>query len=228
MFQRWCPLKCIKQGLPLIVLFSALLLPSYGFAKKQATASLPPLLREVEVMYSKSPTLSAKFSQLTDSVTMTQKKKSSGNLFVKRPSKVRWETNEPDVSLFVSDGSNTWFYTPPFDAEERGQLVERKASETQSKLTTALLTGSFSINKDMKFRQKTPFRYSLTPKPGSAGTVIEAIIDIDAKDKLIKKVTLEHSGGNHTEIRLSEIKLGTALKDALFTFKAPPNTDRVD
>jgi outer membrane lipoprotein-sorting protein len=41
-------------------------------------------------------------------------------------------------------------------------------------------------------------------------------------------VKLEHRGGNRSEIKLSNIELGSALPDELFRFVAPPNTDRIN
>ncbi len=232
MYPKWSPSKCTKriiQIAPFVAWVATLILTtpeSASFAK--TTQELPKLLEEVETLYKKSATLSAEFSQNNDDILLAQKKKSSGKIFVKRPSKVRWETQKPDVSLFMSDGQHSWFYTPPFDEGERGQLIERKASEVQSRLTTSLLSGSFSMARDMKIQQKSPSQFVLIPKPGSAGTVIQAILEVDPNQKWIHKITLDHRGGNHTEIQLSHIQLGVPLEDAFFRFHTPPNTDRVD
>lgn len=190
--------------------------------------TLPKLLRDVEDKYTKAATLSADFNQLTTDAILSHKKKSSGKIYVKRPSKVRWDTQKPDPSLLVSDGKRFWFYTPPFDEGERGQVIEKKSSEIQSKLANALLSGSFSVAKDMKIQQKTPSTFLLIPKPNSAGTVTQATIEVDPDKLLIQKVILDHKGGNRAEISLSQIELGKPLADDLFVFTPPPNTDRVD
>lgn len=189
---------------------------------------LPPLLKEVETLYSKSATLSANFQQTTDSITLAKKKKSFGKIFFKRPSKVRWETQKPDASLFISNGQQSWFYTPPFEEGEKGQVIEKKSSEVQSQLASALLAGSFSVAKQMKIQKKTESQFVLIPKSGTAGTVTKATLDIDPTQKLIKKVTLDHKGGNQTEITLDQIQLAIPLSDDLFNFKIPPNTEKVD
>ena len=147
---------------------------------------------------------------------------------VKRPDKLRWETLHPDMSLLVSDGHTFWFYTPPFDEGEHGQVIEKKSNEINSKLANALLSGRFSVAHDMKFRQESPSKFLLTPKPGTAGTVKRAEIEIDPELKLIQKVTLEHQGGNRSEITLSKIELGKKMGDDAFIFTAPPNTDKVE
>jgi outer membrane lipoprotein carrier protein len=201
-----------------------LLLATPAFAAKK----LPALLQEVEAKYTKAETLMAEFSQVNEVTALKQKKTSSGVLVVKRPNKMRWETLKPDPNILVSDGKKFWYYTPPFDEEERGQLIERKSSEVQSRLANALLSGSFSIARDMKIRKKAATRYELLPKKGTAGTVIRAEIEVDPEKKLIEKVTLEHQGGNRSEITLNNIELGKKLEDGMFRFEAPPNTDRVE
>jgi outer membrane lipoprotein carrier protein len=202
---------------------------SFGYAKPATPAkALPPLLQEVEKKYAESQTLEADFSQSSKDAVLSQNKLSSGKIFVKRPSKIRWETQKPDENLLVSDGKTYWFYTPPFDEGERGQVIEKKSNEVQSKLAHALLAGSFSVARDMTIRPKNSSTFLLIPRPGTAGTVTQATIEVDPEKKLIQKVILDHKGGNHSEISLTNISLGKTLKEDIFTFKAPPNTDKVD
>ncbi len=189
---------------------------------------LPPLLQEVEAKYAEAGTVIARFTQVNETAALKQKKTSSGILMVKRPDKVRWETIKPDPNLLVSDGKTFWFYTPPFDEDERGQVIERKSSEVQSKLANALIAGSFSATKGMKIKKKGAAGFVITPRPGTAGTVRRAEISVDAETKTIKKVILSHKGGNRAEISLSSIELGKDIDEGLFAFKIPPNTDKVE
>ena len=142
---------------------------------------------------------------------------------------VRWlndaRSRLPDPNLLVSDGKKFWFYTPPFDEGEQGQVIEKKTSEVQTKFAHALLSGSFSIARNMKVKQEKPSRFALIPKKGTAGTVIRAEIEVDPGEKLIKKVILSHRDGTRSEISLSAIKLGEPLEDRLFNFVPPPDTD---
>jgi outer membrane lipoprotein carrier protein len=193
----------------------------------KSPSALPKTLQEIEKKYATSPTISAHFSQTDDNKTLGRKKVSGGKIFVKRPGKIRWETETPDPNLLVSNGKIFWFYTPPFDEGESGQLIERKSSEVQSQLATALLSGDFSKVAGIKVQQKSPSIFQIKPKPGTAGTVIQAEITLDLTQNLIQKVSLQHRGGNLSEIALSKIELGHPLADELFVFKAPPNTDRV-
>jgi len=189
---------------------------------------LPELLREVEERYSQGATLRAQFEQKELVASMNRVKQTRGTIEVKRPDKLRWETVGQDANLLVSDGKKFWFYTPPFDEGERGQLIEHKAGQVNSKLAQHLISGSFSAARDMKIETIDASRFRLLPKKGSAGTVKAAEITIDPVLKEIRQVRLEHRGGNQSDITLSKIEIGAALGDERFSFKAPPNTDRVD
>jgi len=190
---------------------------------------LPALLQTVEAKYARISTISAEFVQITENIALNNKKKtSSGKIFLKKPSRIRWEVLKPDVSLLVSNGKTTWYYTPPFDEGEKGQLIEKKSAQIQSKLAEALLAGSFSSHQFKQIKQTAPNIFLLTPKPSTAGTVIKATLEIDLSNHLIQKVILEHHEGNRTEITLSKISLGAPLADSLFHFTSPPNTDVIE
>jgi outer membrane lipoprotein carrier protein len=194
---------------------------------KKASAELPPLLKEVEAHYGKSPTLAAAFNQVSHTATGNTKK-SAGIVEFKRPNKFRWQVTQPDPSISVSNGVKAWHYTPPFDEEDHGQVIIKRASEVQTKLANALLSGSFSTIRDMKITPAGANSFTLVPKRGSAGTVRKARIEVNPETKFIWKVTLDHAGGNRAEITLSNIQLGKPLADDLFNFKVPPNTDQAE
>ena len=236
----------ILSGIVLALAVAAVPLASFGATKEapkktqvaktttkipelaSKSKSIPPLLAEIETKYSKAATLSAEFEQTTHDAVLAKAKKSSGKIFIKRPSKVRWETLKPDKNLLVSDGAHFWYYTPPFDPDERGQVIEKKTSDVQSRLAQSLLSGAFSMNREIILREKSPSVFVLVPKKGTAGTVTQATVEIDPEQKLIRKVILDHKGGNKAEITLSQIRLGEPLGNDLFSFQAPPNTDKIN
>ena len=219
---------CALGLLLLISVSSTPALAAKATIKVAHAKPLPPILKELEDKYTQASTLLAEFTQVNETVALKTKKTSTGVIMLKRPDKMRWETLKPDPNLLVSDGKSFWFYTPPFDESEHGQVIVRKSSEIQSRLANALLAGSFSVARDMSIIQKDPNHFLIKPKPGTAGTVEQAEIELDLGKKLIRRVTLEHKGGNRAEITLANIKLGEKLDDQAFSFTLPPNTDKVE
>ncbi len=192
---------------------------------KLSKVILPEELIAIEKKYLEAKTLEADFAQKDDVKLTGSKKESSGVLMIRHPNQFRWETLKPDKNLLVSDGRMFWFYSPPFEAGERGQLIEKKTSEVQSELANALLSGAFSKIRGLEVKKLTPIRFKLIPSAGIAGTVQSAEIEIDAAKNTINKLFLEHAGGNKTEITLSNIKLAGKINDAYFRFNTPPGTD---
>ena len=219
MFRRWFRSNSVR----IIVLSSPFLLCAFSVH----AGKLPTLLEKIETKYKAAVTLMAAFTQVNESAIMKERKSSSGVISVKKPGKMRWETQSPDPSIFISDSRTMWFYTPPFDKGESGQLVIRKSSNYQSKLAGALLAGDFTVASDLKIKQKNKNTFLLTPKPGSAGDVLDAELSINSEKLLIEKVVLKHKGGNLTEITLSKILLGQQVDEEMFHFTPPPKTDIV-
>lgn len=190
-----------------------------------SAGELPRLLVEVESKYKGASTLTANFNQTVKVTALKRVKTSSGLLKVHRPDKVRWETVKPDQDLLIADGKTVWMYTPPFDENDNGQLIVRKGSLFSSKLASVLLSGSFSLAKDMTVVQMSPYRFSLVPRRKGKGGVEKAYVEISKKEKLIQKVILHFVTGNITEIDLSNIHLGKTISPKEFTFEPPAGTE---
>lgn len=203
-----------------------------------ADAKTPSILIEIEKHYSIKKTLQAEFTQVNHKVMLGRDETSTGILMVNRPGKMRWETLRPEKNLLVSDGKTFWFFTPGMDETEEGQVIVRKSSEVQSKVMNALLSGELSVFKSVielkpgksstaTDSHKNEKVFVLTPKPGTAGTVLKAEVTVDAEKKLIVRVRLTNKGGNTSEISLSKIELGKDLDARFFKFDIPPGVDVV-
>lgn len=199
---------------------------------KKPPEKLPPLLEVVQKQYQASAGIQAEFDQKTEVKATRQTKKSTGRIWVKRPDQLRWETLEPDPNILVSDGKTFWFYTPPFDEGERGQVIIRKTAQVQTQFLNALLSGGFDFGKtgtqvEAKGESKGEVKFLLTPQKGTAGDVQTALISIDPESKKIERVVLTHRSGNVTDIQLKNIQLVKSHSAGLFQFKPDSNTDKI-
>ena len=222
MFREW-----YRSSFNRVALFALLAGPmtNSGLA---AESPLPPLLQEVQAQYQKSAGIQAQFTQSTEIKATRQTKKAQGRIWIKRPGKLRWETLEPDPNILVSDGKVYWFYTPPFDTGERGQVIIRKKSQVQTQFLNGLLSGTFDFGKGaVTVAEKTKNIFLLKPKTGTAGDVSIAEVEIESAKKMISRVTLTHTSGNTTRIELQEISLVSKLEDSLFRFTVDKNTDKI-
>jgi outer membrane lipoprotein carrier protein len=193
-----------------------------------AVTKLPELLQEVQNQYQKSSGIQAEFSESTDIKATKQIKKAKGRIWIKRPNKLRWETLEPDPNILVSDGKTFWFYTPPFDKDERGQVIIKKTAQVQTQFLNALLSGSFDFEKGTtSIESRGANAFLLKPKTGTAGDVQVAQITIDPEKHTISEVILTHSSGNQTTIKLQKIDLNAKFDEKLFKFVPDRRTEKI-
>ena len=193
-----------------------------------ADVKLPPLLAEVQSQYQKSSGVQAEFTQSTDIKATRQVKRAKGRIWIKRPNKLRWETLEPDPNILVSDGKTFWFYTPPFDADERGQVIIKKTAQVQTQFLNSLLSGSFDFEKgSTSIETRGANAFLLKPRSGTAGDVRIAQITIDPDKHTISEVILTHTSGNQTTIRLQRISLDGKFDDKMFKFVPDHKTDKI-
>ncbi len=219
MFPEWFPSSFSKLIVPMILSTAVC---------AQAQAALPVLLEQVQKEYQKSAGIEAEFEQFTRIKSTKTEKKSQGKIWIKHPNKLRWETISPDQNILISDGKYFWFYTPPFEKGDRGQVIIKKTAQVQTRFLNALLSGSFDFA-DAKtvVESKSPTVFLLKPSFGTAGDVKTAEVTINPQTKKIEKVSLVHSSGNETSIELKEIKLVKKLAENLFQFVPDRNTDQI-
>lgn len=188
---------------------------------------LPEPLVRVQEAYQKKGGVVAFFDQLTLVKSTRQTKKSQGKIWIKRPNQLRWETLEPDANILVSDGKTFWFYTPPFEKGERGQVIIKKSKQVQTQFLNGLLSGSFDFGSETEVKDLGSGRFLIKPKTGTAGDVETAEIGISKRESKIQEVVLIHTTGNRTEIKLKDIELQSNLDSKLFRFVPDRNTDRI-
>jgi outer membrane lipoprotein carrier protein len=82
-----------------------------GDASGLSDMSVDDILKKVEAIYTASD-FSADFIQVSTIKAMEISDSASGKLFVKYPGKMRWEYQEPEQQVIVSDGIQLWLYRP--------------------------------------------------------------------------------------------------------------------
>jgi outer membrane lipoprotein carrier protein len=178
--------------------------------------------------YASAKTLTTQFVQRQKSIALGTTKESSGRIYFKRPDRFRWETHEPasSASILVSNGKKVWYYTPPSRPQGKGQVMVRRAADVQSRLAMDLLAGSANLHKDFRVKEQGPDRFELTPlKP--AGDIEHIELFVERPTNLVYKLILFTTIGNETQLELKNVELGPELKDAMFNFVPPENTEEI-
>ena len=125
-----------------------------------ADTSLDKLLDSVEHRYNSVTTLQVSFEE-TFSAAGRGRKTESGELFLRKPGRMRWNYKEPSGKLFVSDGKNLFYYNP---ATKQAEKMKPKDSE-DLRAPLAFLLGKLDFQKDFQ---------GLESRQADGGVVISA------------------------------------------------------
>lgn len=155
----------------------------------------------------------------------------SGQLWLKKPRKMRWEYRSPKEKLFVSDGQSVWFYLP---AEKQLRKTDfRKLDDLRSPI--AFLLGKTKLEKELQGLSKAVDQVPLGPGNvvlrgvplGMADQVSEVQLEITPSHQ-IARITLTDPEGGTTEFRFSKWQENLELADSRFYFSPPAGVETVE
>jgi outer membrane lipoprotein carrier protein len=182
------------------------------------------ILSGVEKRYASSA-FSARFDIESTLKAMQVTDTAAGRLLVKYPGKMRWEYEEPDPILFVTDGATLWMYQP----QERQVTVGRAAevlggSQGASFLSDVrLLRRQFKIELDPNGSDELA-RLKLTPREETFDIAFITLTVARATHDVIEVLTTNQYDDT-TRIVFRDIAFEQSFPDALFHFDIPEGVD---
>lgn len=167
-------------------------------------------------------TMSANFSQ-TVQAGKRQVSESSGTMALSRPGKFRWQTKDPMEQVVVADSKNLWVYD--VDLEQVTVKTQEKGLGGTPGLFLSgyndSVTRDFDVAKQAKGKAETFDLHAKSKKENFQRVKLifngEQLSAIEFYDQL----------GQHTVVRLSNIKNNPTLSAGLFQFKPPKGVDVV-
>jgi len=224
-------------------------LGQHAASTDSATAS--QIVHALEARYHSAKTLKAVFlERYTEGRSAVRVE--SGTAFFSRPGRMRWEYEEPEKKLFLSDGRTVWFYVPSDHTVTRAPMKE--SSDWRTPLS--LLTGKADIGKlcsKVEIAPNSPAANSgditlrCTPRgassagaqtgsassaqpltPDDAGDIREILLQVDQKNSWLSAVVIRQRGGVEIEYRFGKWEANLPLDEVLFHFSAPKGVAIVD
>lgn len=208
-------------------------LPALAVDKAKISTTKKISLDKLQTTYKSKQSLEADFIQEVYQASLARYKTSKGSIRLLKPNMVRWEVQEPEASVMVSNGRKVSYFTPDARGPGKGQVIERAASELERQPLFRILTGSAPLSKEFTILKEEKSEgvakgekltnLELKPKK-PMGDIATVRLQIDSK-YLIRELNLENENGNKTKITLQNQNLGAKLPTALFDFKAPQGTE---
>ena len=212
-----------------VVAFLAAGVALMSVASAKATPVAPKVadvIRKLQARYDATKDFTADFTQTVEAVTLGKPLQSTGQVYFKRPGRMRWEFLEPEKQTIVADGTLLWVYQP-----EHHQVLKtpfRAAFQSATPISFLLGVGQLKNDFDATLLSSGPdvVRLKLVPKREHEIGVLVLDVDPQTYDILAAEVT--DPLGNVTRLSFSNLRRDVGLDDSPFTFTIPPGTDVVE
>ncbi|MCG8314679.1 MAG: outer membrane lipoprotein chaperone LolA [Pseudomonadales bacterium] len=167
--------------------------------------------------------MKASFRQWVEDSKKTKLQDVTGHVWVKRPGKFRWDTNEPYPQTIITDGKILWIYDKDLDQ------ATRKSLDTQVGNTPALLLSgdpaTIALSFDVtayEYDKTGEWRFDLLPKGEESLFELLRVHFIDGR---LRDMYLRDSLGQTTRIEFQTPVFNGDIKDTVFVFEPPEGVD---
>jgi len=191
-----------------------------------------PALDRASAAYQTIRTLSAQFTQIVENPLLGAPDTTRGKLYQMRPSRFAMRFTHPKGDRIVADGRHLWLYTP---STTPGQVIR----------TAIPSTGTTGPNLIAQFveRPRERYRARYVRADSVAGRVMDvvelvpktadlpyskAVVWIDRKDGLVRRIEIEESSGQHRTLMLDKLVVNRGVPGREFTFSPPAGLRVVD
>lgn len=191
-----------------------------------ASPSLKEVLNGIELRYNRLATLQVDFQQ-TQTYSGRPRFEEQGTLYLRRPSKMRWEYSRPAGKLLVGDGDLLHYYNP-----RTNQVRQVKPMETGDlRAPLAFLLGRLRFRRQFRnLRLETVEGRTLLAADGRSGKEAYGRVEFTYDEADFRLVHLRILGQDDsiTSFHFDDEIVNPRLDPALFDFVPPPGADLLE
>lgn len=182
------------------------------------------LLKSIDDHYNHAQTLEVGFKETYTS--QGRSRTESGDLFLRKPGRMRWQYTDPAGKLFISDGKSVYLYNPDTNRAEKMKL---KATEDM-RAPMAFLLGRLELQKDFQnFQAKQqPDGTFITAEPKSDKMPYTKVSFLVTPDSRIQRLVVTGQDQSVLDFTFSSEKMNPPVNDQMFHFQLPKGAEFVD
>jgi outer membrane lipoprotein carrier protein len=182
----------------------------------------------IQKFYEATNTLHARFEQELTSGLGVQRK-AAGDVWLKKPGRMRWEYQKPEKKLMVADGTSLWVYEPE---DEQAFKQSLKTSNLPSSVAFLFGTGKLSDEFTVTVEQPKP-----EEKVGAPGDLVLKLVPlkptaqykylvfvVDPKSYMVKETYVYDQQGGVNHMIFSNVETNLPVADGKFVFAPPEGT----
>ncbi len=188
--------------------------------------SVDDLLDRIEERYD-GPGFTARFNQASTIQAMDITDTAEGKVFVKRPGMMKWEYENPEPQIIVTDGDLLWVYRPADN-----QVMTGSAPAYFGGGKGASFLSDFRVIRDQfevslaEEAEPGHHRLKLIPKEDRLD-IAELFLSVGKDDPVIDRIVSYNSYGDKTAIALGHYQFNQKIDDSVFRFQIPEGADIV-
>lgn len=177
---------------------------------------------KLDEFFTKVSTMQSAFTQQVIDEKGAVRQSSSGNVFLSRPGKFRWEYAAPDKHEIVADGKNVWVYDVELD-----QVTVKPMTQALSAAPVGMLTQKQSVDKqfnvqEMEAEGSTLEWFRLTPKKQDSDFTT---MDLGISATGVEEMILGDKFGQQTYIKFQGLRTDIDIDKSRFSFTPPKGAD---
>jgi outer membrane lipoprotein carrier protein len=195
-----------------------------GALLSAADIDVPRTLKGIEERYNRTQTLELSFTESYKLQGRVRVEK--GDLYLRKPGRMRWQYTAPAGKLFVSDGKFIYSYTPQDNRAEKMKLKETD----DMRAPLAFLLGRLDFNKDFReFRAHAEEGgVFITAIPKSDNLPYSEVSFLAGPDFTIRWLEVKNQDNSVLQFAFENEKQNPPLAEGMFQFTPPRGAEFVD
>ena len=185
-------------------------------------------LEQVQERYLEMQSFQGNFQQTTIIESEARRASASGMIAYQRPGKMRWEYQEPDPQLLVTDGNTLWLY----DHLLENVTIQELAVVTDG-TALAFLLGAGELTDDFTQRrmQKSLLDSDKSWKvlelvPNREKSAIEFLqLGVDSESGNLEALLFKDNSGSVRIIEFEALSYNVGFSEGFFSFEIPPGME---
>lgn len=188
-----------------------------------ADIDLPKTLKGIENRYNRASTLQATFTETY--TTRGRKTIEKGELYLRKPGRMRWEYTQPAGKLFVSDGKYFYYYNAE---QKRAERMNMKQAEDM-RAPLGFLLGRLDFDRDFKeYRVRAEGENLIINALPKSNKLPFTDVTFMVNSKFaIERLSVQGQDQSVLEFQFTNEKINSAVSRELFKFQAPPGVEYV-
>jgi outer membrane lipoprotein carrier protein len=206
-------------------------------AQQAAAPDAPTIAAWVQRFYDQTTSMNARFVQRYTNRVYSRVDTSRGTVRFKKPGMMRFDYDQPNGKVIVSDGQRLLVYEPPDGGRGAGQYYEQEMANAQLPAALAFLTGTGRLADDFTFRRLDPVRQrypdgqvlELRPRaPTPHYSRILLYVDDDPQRRgVVHRILIVDSTNNENRFDFEQQQFNREIPENTFRFRPPRGARRI-